>query len=195
MKIGLLGGTFDPIHKGHLQLARAAQKAFQLNKILFIPAFIPPHKKSQRDLTPAPYRLEMVQRAIEGEETFEVSDMELNRPEISYTVDTLKILKHQNPHDELFLILGADSLREIGTWREPESIKQLAKLLVAPRENLDLKGDEGEYQMIPMPLCPISSTEIRLRLKRQESVQDILPKNIEAYIRGKGLYASVKREA
>src|SRR3989338_1455725 len=106
MKIGVLGGTFDPIHLGHLMLAGAAKNQYGLDKVVFVPAFIPPNKLNRRDITPAPYRYEMVRLAIQDIPGFEISDIELSRPDISYTVDTLRSFKQQFPDAEFYLIMG-----------------------------------------------------------------------------------------
>jgi nicotinate-nucleotide adenylyltransferase len=190
MKIGILGGTFDPIHEGHLALARCAKEQFQLDKVIFIPAFIPPHKMSQRDLTPAEYRYRMVEMAIAGEAGLEVSKMELDRPEVSYTVETLRELKKQYAGAQFFLILGTDSLAEISSWREPGEIMRMAKLLVGKREGAEHftfpKGPQVEW--IQMPLFPFSSTEIRKRIREGEPVESMIPKAIQNYIRDRKLY-------
>ena len=209
MKIGILGGTFDRIHEGHLTLARAAREQFSLGKILFIPAFIPPHKAARRDLTPAPYRYRMVELAIKGEPAFEISDVELNRPDVSYTVDTLRALKMKYPQAGLFLIVGSDTLAEIPHWREPEEIARLATILVARRFSphpvpLPLRGrgeaarraslargrGEGtDVHWIEMPGCPISSSAIREAIRQGRPLEKgVLPQDVEDYIRKMKLY-------
>ncbi len=202
MKIGIFGGTFDPIHQGHLALARAAQKQFGLQKILFVPALIPPHKSSRRDLTPAPYRYRMVEIAIRNEPNFEISDVEFNRPEVSYTVETLRDLKKKYPDDELFLIVGADSLAEMHKWREPDEIQRLAGVLVARRSGVDIAaasqipsqgGVEWPVQWIEMKDCPLSSSQIREMFFRAEALSgDILPEGVEDYILKMKLYEKAK---
>lgn len=191
MKIGILGGSFDPIHQGHLKLAEAAKEQFSLDKILFIPAFIPPHKSSHRDLTPAPYRYRMVELAIKNNPAYEISHVELDRPDISYTVDTLQALKQKAaPADEFFLILGADSLEEMPkSWKNPKEILQMATLLAAPR-----KGSEGNpypaaVRWLQMPYCSISSTEIRQAIQQGKHVpEEILDPEVQNYIQRIGLY-------
>ena len=188
MNIGVFGGTFDPIHEGHLLIAKTARKQFGLDKVLFIPAFIPPHKSHERDLTPAPYRYEMVKLAIHGEDGFEVSDVEWNRPEISYTVQTLRQLKEEYPKDKLFFILGGDSLAALPAWREPDEILRLAHILVAPRSGQDPVLPKGAG-LIQMPQVPMASTEIRRLLKEKKPVPaGFLPPAISDYIAQKKLY-------
>lgn len=190
MKIGILGGTFDPIHQGHLALARAAKKQFRLDKVLFIPAFIPPHKTSNRDLTPAPYRYRMVELAIREEPDFEISHAELDRPDISYTVDTLRALQKKYPKAELYLILGTDALRQFPTWHEPDEIRRLAGFLVAHREPEEALGtSEKGLKWIDMPVCPLSSSKIRQEIREGKSPGDALPEGVEDYIRRMKLYS------
>ncbi|HXV28613.1 MAG TPA: nicotinate-nucleotide adenylyltransferase [bacterium] len=189
MKVGILGGTFDPIHQGHLALGRCAQEQLGLDKILFIPAFIPPHKAGRHDLTPAPYRYRMVELAIAGEPAFEISPMELNRPDISYTVDTLRALKKKNPAAELYLILGEDALAEMEDWREPDEIRRLATLLVARREGKNLPFGPSEKKVwLNMPVCPYSSSEIRRLIQDSKPVSSMLPAGVGDYIREMKLY-------
>lgn len=189
MKIGILGGTFDPVHLGHLGLARAAADQFALDKVLFIPAFIPPHKAGRRDLTPAPYRYRMVELAIRPESRFEVSDIEFSRPDLSYTVDTLRGLKDQHPGSEFFLILGEDSLAEFSKWQEPGRILEMARILCAARPGVLEPEDAPAHERITMPGCPITSSEIREKVGRGEPVRDLLPEGVWDYIERMKLYA------
>jgi len=189
MKIGILGGTFDPIHQGHLFLARIAKRQLGLDKILFIPAFIPPHKASRRDLTPAPYRHRMVEIAILGEQGFEISKVELDRPDISYTVDTLRLLKEQYPKAPFYLIMGTDTLKEISNWHKPDEIRKLATFLVASRQDQKEKGISRKGVVwIDMPVCPYSSSAIRELLHQGISPGAMLPPGVEDYIRSMKLY-------
>lgn len=187
MKIGILGGTFDPIHQGHLLLARSAQKQHQLDKILFVPALIPPHKTGRRDMTPAPYRYRMVELALKHESGFEISPIEFDRPEISYTVETLRVLRKKYPGDDFFLIVGADAAAEISQWKEAEKIRKMAALLVAGRPGYPVL-EEGA-RPIAMPETPLSSSEIRQKLGKGEGLGPrVLPEEVESYIREMNLY-------
>ena len=193
MKIGIFGGTFDPIHEGHLFLARAARDQYHLDKILFVPAFIPPHKTGRRDMTPAPYRYSMVEMGIRDERDFEVSDIEFNRPEVSYTVDTLRAFKTRYPDDEFFLITGSDTAVEIPGWREPEEIKKMASVLVAGRPGHAAGAGGSGLLWIDMPPHDISSSEIRRKIAAGEPIgEKIISQNVENYIRKMKLYQSVK---
>ncbi len=191
MKIGILGGTFDPIHEGHLHLAEAAKKQFHLDKILFIPAFIPPHKARRRDMTPAPYRYRMVELAIREEPAFEISNVELNRPDLSYTADTLRDLRAKYPKDELFLILGRDTFREVPKWRRPVEIRKIVHFIVAPRgEDADAPypWHEGVSEL-QMKLHPASSSEIREVLGKGHALPPHwLPEAVLEYIQRMKLY-------
>lgn len=188
MRIGILGGTFDPIHQGHLLLARAAQKQYQLDKIIFIPALIPPHKTRRRGMTPAPYRYRMVELALKDVPDFEISNIEFDRPEISYTVETLRALRGKNPQDDFFLIMGADAAAEISTWKEPEEIRKMAKILAANRPGYDFSAQE--VSPVKMQETALSSSEIREKLAEGSALgKNFLPADVETYIRKMNLYA------
>jgi nicotinate-nucleotide adenylyltransferase len=191
MKIGVFGGTFDPIHQGHLEIARQAQQQFALDKIFFVPAARPAHK-SRQDMAPVDDRYEMVRLAIQGQPGFEISALEMERPETSYTVETLRTLKKRFPEAELYWIMGADSLAEIPTWKEPGEIKRLAKFLVARRSGKNMKHTAQEdVAWIRMPLRPVSATEIRTQLRQGASAGDVLPKPVAAYIKAHHLYGTI----
>lgn len=190
-RIGILGGTFDPIHLGHLALAKAAREQFQLDKVLFIPAFIPPHKKDRSDITPAPYRYRMVEMAVSDEPGFEVSDIEFVRPEISYTADTLRRLKALHPDAEFFLILGADSLASLPSWKEPGEIFKMAEILAAKRQGSTLLPEIEKVNWIDMPEHPLSSSQIRESLRSGKFTGGkFFPANVEQYIKKMKLYGT-----
>lgn len=189
MKIGIFGGTFDPIHQGHMSLARSAKKQFNLDKIFFVPAFIPPHKSSKQDLTPAPYRYRMVELALRDQPEFEISDAEFNRPEVSYTVETLRLFKRKFPEADVYLVLGADSLAQIPSWKESGEIRKLANLLVARRPGIEIPRDSKDIQWIEMPEIQISSSQLRERLAKGELFPgEILPEGVGEYITKMRLY-------
>lgn len=189
MRIGILGGTFDPIHRGHLDIARAAKNQFRLDRILFIPALVPPHKRSQRDLTPAPYRFDMVREAVKGEDGFEVSDIELNRAEVSYTVETLRELKKRHAGDQFFLIVGQDAFADMPAWKEPQALTDLATLLIAPRSGSPPRQLPPNAQPIEMPKIEISSSEIRRLYQEGRPIPPkILPEAVAHYIQKRQLY-------
>ncbi len=190
MNIGILGGTFDPIHQGHLSLARKAQDQFALDQVLFIPASISPLKTQSVRITPAPERYRMVELALKGIENWEVCDCELTREGVSYTVDTLRELKKRFPDDKLFLILGADSLESFSAWREPEEILRLADLLVARRPGIDVKSPfASRAKWIEMPEIPISASEIREKIRKGKTLPEgVLVPEVFRYINQHHLY-------
>jgi nicotinate-nucleotide adenylyltransferase len=196
LKIGVLGGTFDPIHLGHLAAARAAVVCARLDRVLFIPSSQPPHRPAA--VAPADQRLEMVRLAIEGEKSFEVSDIEVRRGGKSYTSDTLAELKRTHPHDELFLILGWDAARLLSTWHEPELVQQLAWLVVVSRpetptpdaERLSSAGlDPARVVLCLRPTPDISASELRQEIANTESVADKVPDAVARYISSHHLYS------
>ncbi|MBN1687832.1 MAG: nicotinate (nicotinamide) nucleotide adenylyltransferase [Candidatus Omnitrophica bacterium] len=190
MKIGILGGTFDPIHKGHLALAREAKKEFGLDRVFFVPSFIPPTKSVFPHLTPAPYRYRMVELALENETDFEICDEEFKRPDVSYTVDTLEILQSKFPGTQLYLILGGDSFNGLLQWKGIARIRELAGFIVAPREGAQSEAPFTEkVNWIKMPIVPISSSVIRSGISSGNSeVNAFLPKKVEQYIHEMKLY-------
>lgn len=197
MKIGILGGTFDPIHYGHLLLAETAYDRFGLDKVLVMPAG-DPYFKAERGVSPDPDRAEMTKRAIADNPHFEFSDMELRREGDSYTVDTLKQLKEQCPGDDLFLILGSDTLFQIEKWYRPQEIFQLATILSScrniPTQELNdqmehLRSKYGAKVInLYMPNMDISSTDIRDKIRHGMSVKYFLPDPVIQYIEERGLY-------
>ena len=189
MKIGIFGGTFDPVHLGHLRLARTARDQFSLDKIIFIPAFQPPHKKDLPQLTSAAHRYEMVRLAIEGESRFEVSDCEIRRQGISYTFDTVSEMEMKYPGAEIFLLLGKDAFWGIPAWHRAEELKRKVRFLVAKRENEETVASEGSRaEWLPMPLCPISASGIREAIKLGRFVDDYLSPQVLHYIQSNSLY-------
>jgi nicotinate-nucleotide adenylyltransferase len=200
MRLGIFGGSFDPVHYGHLLLAETCREQCRLDRIWFLPAAVPPHKQS-RQLAPAKARVEMLELAISGNEQFEVSTLELERGGVSYTVETLRLLRERQPADELFLLMGADSLRELVTWREPEEICSLAIPIVvhrggSPEPDFALLGKLVTPQrllaiqahQVEMPIIDLSSTDLRQRATQDKSLRYRTPRAVEKYIQTQGLY-------
>jgi nicotinate-nucleotide adenylyltransferase len=196
VRIGLFGGTFDPVHAGHLIAAKAAMDCAGLDRVLFVPAAQPPHRPPA--VAGAKQRLEMCRLAIAGEPRFEVSDVELNRAGPSYTVDTLSELHRLNPDDELFLILGWDAARLFPTWRRPDEVRKLASIVVVGRPGSDepgeadlepagLGGDGVSICLEPTP--DVSASEIRRAVGAGEPITGKVPPAVEQYIAAHGLYA------
>jgi len=189
MKIGIFGGTFDPVHRGHLQLAQNARAQFLLDKIVFVPARQPPHKQDIPPLTPAQHRYEMVRLAIEDEPLFELSDCEMKRKGISYTFDTLSEFEKKYPGATFFLILGEDAFEGLEAWYRASDLKKKFRFIVAKRETHEICGAKDVCaEWIQMPLCPISASRIREALKRGENVDDYLPLKVLQYIQENALY-------
>lgn len=185
MKTGILGGTFDPIHLGHLAAAHAAMDCAGLDRVLFVPTGVPPHRPPAT--AGAEDRLEMCRLAIAGETRFEVSDIELRREGRSYTVDTLRELHRLFPGDELFVILGWDAARLIGTWHEPDEVRRLAKIVIVTRPGSGMP-DEAAGMLCERPTPNISGSELRRAIARGDDVSDRLPAAVATYIADRGLY-------
>jgi len=183
MRTGILGGSFDPIHHGHLILARAAREELGLDRVIFIPAHASPHKTGDFSTT-GEERLAMVRLAIDGEDGFEFSDIELHRPPPSYTVDTLRQLRAAHPKDELVLLIGADQAAAFDTWREPGEICNLAQIAV-----LDRAGAAAPDRWpVVRRLVDISSTDIRARVAAGRSIRYLTPDSVCDYITTCSLY-------
>lgn len=190
MGLGIFGGTFDPVHTGHLALAEKAKTQFHLEKVIFVPAFLSPHKNEDSKITLPDMRYAMVEEAIRGKPGFEMSRIEIDRRGRSYTVETLRYFKKNYPGQSLFLIMGEDSYRNLSGWREPDEIKRLAHLLVAPRFPVTAsRPSEEGMSWIGSPLCPYASSAIRGKLKAGQSVEGMLPDHVLDFIRRHGLYA------
>lgn len=197
-RFGIMGGTFDPIHLGHLILADKAGEVSSLDKIIFVPAAIPPHKIGEV-ITPAEHRLRMVELAVEGHPGFEVSRVELDREGPSYTADTIRQLTAREPGAEASLILGFDSLLEIYTWKNYRDILDRARIITAFRpgspvlRNADdwplfLQPYRERITLLEAPLLDISSTWLRIELMRGRSVRYLVPDTVLEYIRENRLY-------
>ena len=194
MNIGILGGTFDPVHVAHLVLAEQARDQLALDQVLFIPAG-DPWRKGYRAITPAEHRLAMLRLAIEGNDAFAISDVELRREGPTYTADTLEALAGERLDDAFWFILGADALADLPNWREPERIVKHAMLAVAPRDVLEVNAAElnipalaGRLQLFDCPRLAISSTEIRERVAVGRSIRYLVPERVERYISEHALY-------
>jgi nicotinate-nucleotide adenylyltransferase len=217
MRIGILGGTFNPIHLAHLRIAEEVREACTLERVLFIPAAAPPHKTVAEDV-PFAQRFVMVKTAIAGNPAFIASDLEARRKGKSYSVHTLEILRRENPKDELFFIIGMDSLRDIATWKEYRRLFELANIAVASRPGIT-GGDP--QTLLPVAIrkefcydsssktllhrcgtsvffleetfLGISSTHIRRLVAEGRSIRYLVPPAVEKYIFSHGLYRSRER--
>lgn len=184
-KIGIMGGTFDPIHNGHLKIAAKAKSEYHLDKVIFLTSGNPPHKRDKQILD-AKIRHIMVKRAIAGTEGFEPSDYELGLAEYSYSVNTLRHFRKAMPQDELFFIIGGDSLRDFHTWYHPEEILELCTLLVYDRT--DGEHSSAFSKPISGEKLNISSTEIRSRLESGKDISELVPVSVLEFINRNNIY-------
>ena len=200
MRIGLLGGTFDPVHYGHLLLAESCREECELDQVWLLPAAVSPHKLGQPPTAPE-HRIAMLQLALGGHEQMRVDAIEIERGTVSYTVDTLEMLHERHATDELFFLMGSDSLLDLPQWREPERICQLALPLVVRRPGAGepnfsvfeklVNADrlrEIRKHAIDMPWIDLSSTDMRQRVAEGRSIRYRTPRAVEEYIKSQGLY-------
>jgi nicotinate-nucleotide adenylyltransferase len=188
VRLGVFGGTFDPPHLGHLAAASDAAHALALDRVVWVPAADHPFNGSAVR-TRAEVRLEMVRAAIAGDPRFEASDLEMRRAGPSYTVDTLRELRSAHPGAELFFLTGADNLRDLPKWREPDEIVRLACLVVVSREGESLPEDaEHPARAVHVPRLDVSSTEVRRRVAAGEPIRYLVPDGVRAVIEREGLY-------
>jgi len=185
MKFGILGGTFNPIHWGHLLLAETARDQLGLDRVLFIPVHQPPHKNA-KGLLPGAVRLELVQVAIRDHPAFVASDIELQRESVSYTLDTVKVLREQLPMAKLFLLIGQDMLAV--QWKGWQEITQLCTVVMAARPGGKTRRRAGSVKSLEMPQVGISSSDIRARVAAGRSIRYLVPVAVERYIRDHQLY-------
>lgn len=196
-RIGILGGTFNPIHVGHLILGQCAGEAFDLDNVLVMPTKNPEYKEITRNVSEED-RVNMIKAAIEGHPFFELSEIELERDGYTYTADTLEILTKEHPDTRFYFIMGADSLYQIESWKSPEKILSLATIVVASRNDsrraLDDQIDyiQGKYDAkiyhLDSPTLEISSNDIRKRVAAGKSIRYFVPKRVRQYIESHDLY-------
>jgi len=192
IRLGVMGGTFDPIHFGHLVAANEAASAFKLEKVLFVPTGDPWQK---HETTPSDQRFEMTKRAIANNKLFEISNIDVKRPGPTYTVDTLRDVHDQHPDAELFFITGADSISQIDTWKDSDQIWSLAHFVGVTRPGHSLvvpKSPFGNVSLLEIPALAISSTDIRARVKAGKPIEYLLPKKVIKFIRKNHLYQGTK---
>jgi nicotinate-nucleotide adenylyltransferase len=187
MKIGILGGTFNPIHIGHLILAEEVREKIGLDEVIFVPTYLPPHKDNS-DIASAGARLKMVKLAIKGNRYFQVSDLEIKRDGRSYTIDTLKALKKRYAHDELYFIIGSDLLKYLDDWKDLDEIIQMVSFVVATRPGYPLEKIPSHIYTIPIRAVDISGFEIRKAIKENKSFRYLVPERVLEYIRKERLY-------
>ena len=196
-RVGVLGGTFDPVHNGHLHVGRSLQRALGLDRVIWVPAGRPPHKAGQivssdRD------RLAMLRLALAGSTTDEISTIDIDRAGPSYTADTLEMLRDRLDPARLVFLMGEDSLRDLPTWHDPERIVRVAELAVAGRPGIDADLElvaravpdiRDHVSIVPIEEIAISSSDIRGRARNGKSLLGLVPPAVAEYIRGHALYA------
>jgi nicotinate-nucleotide adenylyltransferase len=191
VRIGVLGGTFDPPHVGHLLLASDARDALSLDRLIFVPAGSQPFKVNAPPVASPQDRLEMVRIAVADDASYTVDDAEISRKGLSYTVDTLEHLSTRYPGAKLFLLLGEDSVASFDQWRDPQRIRELASLAAMRRDDASDRGvkslPSGVVELSARRV-DISSTEIRKRLRAGKSIKGFVPEGVERFIEARGLY-------
>jgi nicotinate-nucleotide adenylyltransferase len=188
-RLGIFGGTFDPVHLGHLRAAEVAREALALDGVLFVPSGQPPHRPAAA--ASGLDRFAMLALATAAHPAFVLSDLELRRREPSYTVETLESLHAQRPHSELFLILGADAFAEVGSWREPQRLLALCTLAVVSRPGVAAPGAApagARVVTVDRPTLPFSSTEVRRLVSEGHSVRYVVSERVADYIEKRELY-------
>ena len=203
-RLAIMGGTFDPIHMGHLRMTRAVQRQLEFDRVVFLPAYIPPHKQTRSDFASWQDRLAMVQMAIQNYDDFVVSSLEFDRGGISYTYDTVNFMQELWPDAEIYLIIGEDSLTQLYTWHRVLDLLRLVYFVAAERPGYE--GEAGVARLTraygswvadkiihaEVPETAISSTEIRKRLRESKPIRGMVPLEVEQYIYEQGLYLAEK---
>ncbi len=199
--LGILGGTFDPVHYGHLVAAQYAAYGFQLDRVIFVPTAQPPHKDTQEVLNAA-HRLAMVKLAIADNPIFELSRLEIDRSGISYTVDTIEALRQTYPGTDIYFIMGMDSIYILDTWKDIERLVDMCRFIVVTRPAYQLDRNQPALQQVPekfwaqadfleVPAVDISSTNLRYRVQQGQPIRYLLPPAVEQYIYDNSLYREV----
>ncbi len=187
MKIGILGGTFNPVHIGHLILAEEAREKIGLDKIIFVPTYLPPHKNNS-GIASAGDRFEMIKIAVRGNKSFLVSDVEIKRQGKSYTIDTIRELKKKYPKDELYFISGSDLLKYLEEWKDLSEILKIVKFVVATRPGYPLENIPSYISTVSIRAVDVSAFEIREAIKENKSFRYLVPESVSGYITKKKLY-------
>lgn len=192
MKIGIMGGTFDPIHIGHMLAAEAARDGYALDQIWFMPSHIPPHKQAAG--ATGEQRLEMTREAVSCNSAFEVLDLEIRRGGVSYTIDTIRVLQELHPDKEFYFIIGADMVNYLAAWEQIEELASRVTFIGLRRPGFELALESlpsflhGKVLLADMPVVDISSTDIRERLAAGHSVRYMIPESVYEYIRKGRMY-------
>ena len=188
VNIGIFGGTFDPVHNGHIAVAQNACDSYSCAKIIFIPAWLPPHKITAAHMSSATHRIAMLECAINPYNAFELSLIEIEREGTSYTVDTLETLHEQMPNAHFHLIIGADNYPLFSCWRYPKRIHELATVIVHSRPGTKVTDVQPPFRRLTGVECDIGSTEIRKRVACGKSIRHLVPGSTADYIDTHNLY-------
>lgn len=187
MKIGILGGTFNPIHIGHLILAEEAREKLKLDKLIFVPAYLPAHKDNS-DIAPAWQRYKLIKLALKENSHFLLSDLEIKRQGRSYTIDTLREFKKIFTQDELYFIIGSDLLKYLDEWKDLDEIIKMVSFIVATRPGYALEKIPTYISTLPIRAVDVSGFEIRKAIKENKSFRYLVPEAVYKYINKKKLY-------
>lgn len=188
VRVGLFGGSFDPIHHGHLLVAQAVLETLPLDELRFVPAREQPFKAGSHAVA-AEARARMVALAIDGEPRFRLERVELDRPGPSYTVDTLRLLRSREPGSEFILLVGADAARDLPAWREADALPGLSELVIFARPGATLPGLPWPHRVVTVPAVDISATEVRRRVRQGRPVRYWVPDPVAEFIRVERLYS------
>ena len=204
-RVGILGGSFDPVHLGHLLIAHAVSEALDLERVLLLPAAIPPHKRGGTRATGAE-RLEMLRLASAGDPLLELCTLELDRGGVSYAVDTLRAFRERRPGCAPYFIIGMDSLRELHAWRQAHELAELCTFVTVDRPGVDRPVSAAELKLpapwaerlmagiVPVRTWDVSSSEIRRRIAAGLTIRYLVPTAVEAFIHARGLYRPIVKE-
>ena len=206
MKIGIMGGTFDPIHKGHLMLGEYAKELYKLDEIWFMPNGNPPHKLNSNIESQTNHRVEMVKLAIRDYDNFKVQLYEVERTEVNYSYLTMQYFNEKYPNDEFYFIIGADSLFAFETWKHPELLVKTCKILAAYRDGKNTSEMEEQIQylnqkygaeilLLNTPNVDISSSGIRRMIKDNEDISNLVPETVFSYIQSNNLFRDEENES
>ncbi len=191
MNIGVFGGTFDPPHVAHTRVAEHVRTSMGLDKVILVPCAIPPHKR-ERIITAGETRLEMLQLAVAGHNGLEISTAELDRGGVSYTVDTLEEFHRSMPDVSLFLLVGMDNMPDFRSWKDPQRILTLARVIVMTRPGFpadaSVSGDTAHFSICEVPAIDIAASDIRRKAERGESIHGLVADSVEQYIQSHTLY-------
>lgn len=187
MKIAILGGTFNPIHLGHLILAEEIREKLTLDKVIFVPTYLPPHKNNM-DIAEAIHMFEMVKLAIKTNKYFSASDTEIKRDGRSYTIDTIKEFKKLYANDELYFVIGSDLLKYLDEWKDLGEIIKMVRFIVATRPGYPLEQIPSYISTVPIRAVDISGFEIRNAVKQERSIRYLVPEAVFEYINKERLY-------